>query len=199
MVKVGDTVKLVGRHRGWCDNRNFGRYGIVTGISGNYADVVFEGDDILFKYDNGNIAALEVIHDTPPQKITQNGYEYSLVGPVKPEWLVDGAWVVSRITGKLYKVLQVSNCKFQAVNSDGTNNSGNLTSEEFSSAYRPHTASEWKWGDWALYRGKRVFVIGRVESIGMIAVSAFNIDRDGGDEYDKNYAFIRHSELTPTF
>ena len=136
---------------------------------------------------------------SPPQKITQNGYEYSLVGPVKPEWLVDGAWVVSRITGKLYKVLQVSNCKFQAVNSDGTNNSGNLTSEEFSSAYRPHTASEWKWGDWALYRGKRVFVIGRVESIGMIAVSALNIDRDGEDEYDKNYAFIRHSELTPTF
>lgn len=72
MVKVGDTVKLVEMYRGWCDARNLGRNGIVISVSNNYATVSFEGDDLPFKTDYGNIEALQVISNAPPEKITQN-------------------------------------------------------------------------------------------------------------------------------
>ena len=189
MIKVGDTVRLVERFRGWCDDRNFGRYGIVTGISGNYADVVFEGDDTLYKCDNGNIAALEVIHDTPPQKITQNGYEYELVGPVKPEWLVDGAWVVRKDNGCKHQVVLNKN-GLLVLTMPGTD-ATILPNHHIYDQYRPHTASDWKWGDWAMYAGRKVFVIERGNWKGDIRVSHPDLP-DGVD-------YVPVLQLTPTF
>ena len=189
MVKVGDTVKLVEKYRGWCCARNFGRNGIVASISGNYARVTFEGDDLPYKEDGGNIEALKVVSSTPPQKITKNGYEYSLVGPVKPEWLVDGAWVVRKDNGETHRIEQKSDDCFSATSSHSRVTG--LTAKRVSEEFRPHTASDWKWGDWAMYAGRKVFVIERGNWKGDIRVSHPDLP-DGVD-------YVPVLQLTPTF
>lgn len=197
MVKVGDTVKLVEKYRGWCCARNFGRNGIVTSISGNYARVTFEGDDLPYKEDSGDIEALKVVSSTPPQKIAQNGYEYSLVGPVKPEWLVDGAWVVRKDNGETNQINQQSENMFSATSSHSRVTG--LTSKRVSEEFRPYTVSDWKWGDWAMYDGKRVFVMTGADKDGYIGASYPGIDPLGCDEVSKNYDYFAVSKLTPTF
>lgn len=185
MVKVGDKIRIL---------LDAAEYANVQRGDEFVVSKVFDEECVEVEGKNNWIFSsnsYEVIHATPPQKITKNGYEYSLVGPVKPDWMVDGAWVVSRITGKLYKTKQTGNDRFQAVNADGTNNSGNLTAEEFSAAYRPHTSSDWKWGDWAMYDGKRVFVVLPEHHTGYAMIS--------GEGFPDGLKYVPFHELTPTF
>lgn len=134
-----------------------------------------------------NSDSYEVIHATPPQKITQNGYEYELVGPVKPEWLVDGAWVVDKESGRKYRV----SCD------NGVYTFNNGTREviidfiSLPTRFRPHAASDWKWGDWAMYAGRKVFVIEKGNWKGDIRVSHPDL-HDG-------VACVPVLQLTPTF
>ena len=195
MVKVGDSLIVTGERGHFIP---VGSKVTVVEVDNNYVDRTYcvESESGLRQWVyNDDLRPI-----SPPQKITQNGYEYSLVGPVKPEWLVDGAWVVSRITGTLYKTKQVGNDRFQALKGDGYNNSGNLTAEEFSAAYRPHEPKDWKWGNWAMYDGKRVFVFSGLEDeSSVIAVTFPNIDSSGYGGWDKNHDFIESYKLTPTF
>lgn len=111
--------------------------------------------------------------------------------------MVDGAWVVSRITGKLYKVFEGCNDRFYAVNHSAFNNSGNtgnLTAEEFSATYRPHEPKDWKWGDWAMYDGNRVFVMKGVDRDGEVAISGIGLGITR-----TNWCYTKHDKLTPTF
>lgn len=139
----------------------------------------------------------EVIHTTPPQKITQNGYEYSLVGPVKPEWLVDGAWVVRKNNGETHQIHQQSEDKFSATSS--FSRATGLTAKMVAEEFRHHTASDWKWGDWAMYAEKRVFVVGGVDNTGRVLVSYPDIYPLGKNDSDRNFLFVPHAKLTPTF
>ena len=186
MVKVGDSMIVTGEF-GHCIP--VGSKVIVLEVGNNSLDRTYKvetesGFRQWVSYD-------DLHHIAPPQKITQNGYEYSLVGPVKPKWLVDGAWVVSRITGTLYKTTQVGNDRFQAIKGDGFNNSGNLTAEEFSAAYRPHEPKDWKWGDWAMYDGKRVFVVCPEHHLNYAMIS--------GNGFPNGLKYVSLYNLTPTF
>lgn len=197
MVKVGDTVKLVEKYRGWCDARNFCRNGIVISVGGSYAKVIFEGNDLPFKTDYGNIKALKVVSTTPPQKITKNGYEYSLVGPVKPDWLVDGAWVVRKDNGCKHQVILNDNGRL-VLTMQGTGTTI-LLNHHIYDQYRPHEPKDYKWGDWALYDGKRVFVVGGVDNTGRVLVSYPDIYPLGKNDADRNFLLAPSSKLTPTF
>ncbi len=143
-----------------------------------------------------------VYHDdlkpiSPPQKITQNGYEYELVGPVKPDWLVDGAWVVRKDNGCKHQVVLNKN-GLLVLTMPGTD-ATILLNHHIYDQYRPHTASDWKWGDWAMYAGKRVFVVGGVDNAGRIFVSYPDIYPLGKNDADRNFLFVPSSKLTPTF
>ena len=133
---------------------------------------------------------------SPPQKITQNGYEYELVGPVKPEWLVDGSWVVNVHDGEKRLVEEFAPGVFNLKVND-------LVSiryhEGIRDQYRPHTASDWKWGDWAMYRGKRVFVMTGADAYNCVSVSYPDIYPLGANEANRNFLLVKHDELTPTF
>lgn len=125
---------------------------------------------------------------SPPEKITQNGYEYSLVGPVKPEWLVDGAWVVNTDNGEKRIVKEerpgVFNLCVDGLASiryyDGLRNQ-----------YRPHEPKDWKWGDWAMYDGKRVFV--------MCPEHDNNYAMISGEGFSNGIKYVPLHSLTPTF
>ena len=134
---------------------------------------------------------------SPPEKITQNGYEYSLVGPVKPEWLVDCAWVVREDNGETHQIHQQSDNCFSATSS--FSRTTGLTAKMVSEEFRPHTASDWKWGDWAVYNGKRVFVVGGVDNTGRVLVSYPDIYPLGEDDADRNFLYVPTPKLTPTF
>ena len=137
----------------------------------------------------------EVIHTHPPQKIQQDGYEYELVGPVKPDWLVDGAWVVDVAGGQKLKVVKSGECYDLRVNE--------LVSIRYHDGlktyYRPHTPEDFKWGDWAMYEGKRVFVMTGVDGYGQISVSHPDIYPLGCDQAQKNFLYVPSVSLTPTF
>ena len=185
MVKVGDKIRILFDGADHANVKRGDEFVVCEVFGDGGAQVSGEYKWIFYP------SCYEVIHATPPQKITQNGYEYSLVGPVKPEWLVDGAWVVSRITGTLYKTTQVGNDRFQAIKGDGFNNSGNLTAEEFSAAYRPHEPKDWKWGDWAMYDGKRVFVVCPELDLNHAMIS--------GEGFTDGLKYVPLHNLTPTF
>ena len=79
MVKVGDKIRILfdgADHARVMRGDEF----VVCRVLGD-EDVQVDGE-YKWRFNNGSY---EVIHATPPEKITQNGYEYSLVGPVKPE------------------------------------------------------------------------------------------------------------------
>lgn len=190
MVKIGDRL-------------------IVTGtmghliLMGSKVTVLEIGDNTsagLYKVADEDGFEQWVCHDdlkpiSPPQKITQNGYEYELVGPAKPDWLVDGAWVVDKKTGHKYRV----SCD------NGVYTFNNGTREviidfiSLPTRFRPHAVTDWKWGDWAMYDGKRVFVIGGVDNAGRVFVSYPDIYPLGRNDADRNFLFIPSSKLTPTF
>lgn len=181
MVKVGDRVKVSGEFGG--DSRNgLGVIKIVYSLT-VYGVLLDSGRYVVAR--DGNIFSIT----TPPQKITQNGYEYSLVGPVKPEWLVDGAWVVRKDNGCKHQVVLNKN-GFLVLTMPGTN-ATILPTHHIYDQYRSHEPKDWKWGDWAIYAGRKVFVIGKGNWMGDIRVSHPDL-LDG-------VAYVSVLSLTPTF
>lgn len=134
---------------------------------------------------------------TPPQKIQKNGYEYSLVGPVKPEWLVDGAWVVNAVTEHSYQIIEGEPGLYRLKRNGKT--PFDVSLDRILNNYRPHTASDWKWGDWAMYMGKRVFVMSSLTHDNLVGVSFPNIDGKDLTDPSEQWDFAGVSELTPTF
>ena len=120
----------------------------------------------------------------PPEKITQNGYEYSRVGLVKPEWLVDGAWVVSKDDSAVVQIY-VDDRSIGAYNANGTYHS-TIEVSKADTYLRPFTNADWKWGMWAEYKGQKVFVNDRIDN-GVTVSKPSN-----------PYFFIPFSEITPT-
>lgn len=183
MVKVGDKIRIL------FDGADHAR--------------VMRGDEFVVceVFDDGCVrvdgeynwafypCSYEVIHATPPQKITQNGYEYSLVGPVKPEWLVDGAWVVRKDNGCKHQVVLNKN-GLLVLTIPGTDTTI-LPTHHIYDQYRPHEPKDWKWGDWAMYDGKRVFVVCPEHHLNNAMVS--------GEDFPNGLKYVPLPSLTPTF
>lgn len=157
MFKVGDRVKVSGEWGG--DSRN--GIGVIEDVGGLNVHGV--------RLDNGRYIAAEVGNifsiTTPPSKITQNGYEYSLVGPVKPGWLVDGAWVVRKESGEIGQVRTGirGETVFSPLSKAFRDNVSNILVVEH---YRPFTNSDWKWACGLSIAERRfLFVVGNCLSI----------------------------------
>ena len=183
MVKVGDEIRIL-RDRASSANVKKGDVFTVTEIL-SCGDIRVMGNRI-WRFGPEDF---EIISKTPPEKITQNGYEYLLVGPVKPEWLVDGAWVVGKIYGVLYQVIEGESNNFSF-----RDNHGRLKAKKISTIvnyYRPHEPKDWKWGDWAMYEGKRVFVVCPEHHLDHAMVS--------GEGFSNGIKYVPLHSLTPTF
>ena len=184
MVKVGDSMIVTGEF-GHCIP--VGSKVIVLEVGNNSLDRTYKvetesGFRQWVSYD-------DLHHIAPPQKITQNGYEYSLVGSVKPEWLVDGAWVVGKIYGVLYQVIEGENNNFSF-----RDNHSRLEAKKISTIvnyYRPHEPKDWKWGDWAMYDGKRVFVVCPELDLNHAMIS--------GEGFPDGLKYVSLDDLTPAF
>lgn len=183
MVKVGDTVVSVSDET--IDIKIGNKY-VVTGVAGFTIQFLDDGNSPITR----NIRDYRTVKTSqPPQKIQQDGYEYELVGPVKPDWLVDGAWVVRKGNGETHQINQVSSDCFSAT-SESSRVTG-LTAQRIADEFRPHTPEDFKWGDWAMYDGKRVFVMGKIKGNGLILVSY--------KDFDFGFIYVHPSSLTPTF
>ncbi|QHJ84054.1 MAG: hypothetical protein [Caudoviricetes sp.] len=188
--KVGDIVENVRD----CE------MGICTGNKYKVTSTLLDGR-ICFLDDDGDHRTRRgdfyKLHsrasETPPATITHEGYTYTRGERVCPEWLKGGAWVISRRTGILYKVTHAGNDRFCAANSDGSYNCGQISASEFIRAYRPHEPSDYKWGDWAMYEGKKVFVMNEIDVTRHIPISGVGIGITGA-----NYKFVTANQLTPT-
>ena len=181
MVKVGDKIRILFDGADHAHVQRGDEF-VVSGVfDEGYVEVEGEYNWVFSSY------VYEVIPAEPPQKITKNGYEYSLVGPVKPDWLVDGAWVVDKETGRKYLV--------SGDNGVYTFNNGKkeiiIDFISLPTRFRPHAASDWKWGDWAMYAGRKVFVTEKGNWMGDIRVSHPDLP-DG-------LACVPVLQLTPTF
>lgn len=189
MVKVGDRVRVVGYNGLYKGYDSHGTTGIVTRIHYN-GNIDMRTDKGFIRC--GHMEDFSIIPPELPEKITQNGYEYSLVGPVKPEWLVDGAWVVRKDNGETHQINQKSENSFSATSS--LSRVTGLTVKRVAEEFRPHDPKDWKWGDWAMYDGKRVFVMKGIDRDGDVAISGVGIGCTG-----TNYCFTKPDKLTPTF
>ena len=191
--KVGDRVRKVG-----CEYlRSFliGEELVVVGFS--IIDNVWVArkmeDYDCGLYDSAYDSDLELIYSYPAETITQNGYEYRLVDPVVPEWVKDGAWVVRKDNGETHQINQKSENSFSATSS--LSRVTGLTAKRVAEEYRPFTKEDWKWGMWAMYEGKRVFVMNGVDPIGCVEISGKPITYTTLSGWNMVY----NSELTPTF
>jgi len=190
MVNVGDKIRILLDGADYANVQRGDEFVVSEVCDDEYVRVAGKYHWIF------SSCSYEVIHATPPQKITQNGYEYELAGPVKPKWLVDRAWVVNVNDGSKRLVEEVEHGVFNLKVNE-------LVSiryhEGIRCQYRPHTESDWKWGDWAMYDGKRVFVMTKVDSKGCVAVSYPDIFPLGCNETNRSFLIVSSSELTPTF
>ena len=181
MVKIGDKIRILFDEADHANVQRGDEFVVSEVFDEEYVEVEGEYNWVFSSY------VYEVIPAEPPQKITQNGYEYELVGPVKPDWLVDGAWVVDKETGRKYRI------SFD----NGVYTFNNGTREviidfiSLPTRFRPHTATDWKWGDWAMYAGRKVFVIEKGNWMGDIRVSHPDLP-DG-------VVYVPVLQLTPTF
>ena len=126
----------------------------------------------------------------PPTTITHEGYTYTRGERVLPDWVKDGAWVVNVVSGDLRQVEEFSPGKFGLV----TGTTVSIRYEDhLRDQYRPHEPSDYKWGDWAMYDGKRVFVMCGPDQDNHIAISG-----TGMNNSLSNWKFVKPSELTPT-
>ena len=66
-----------------------------------------------------------------------------------------------------------------------------ITAKRVAEEFRPHTASDWKWGDWAMYDGKRVFVVCPEHHLNHAMVS--------GNGFPDGLKYVPLCWLTPTF
>ena len=191
--KVGDRVKLV---------KVGGSVPISFGYKvGDIASIVDPRDasSIVIKMDYGPeeertlfVCSHEIepaIRLTTPETIQHEGYNYTRGEPVVPEWVKDGAWVVTTKDGEL-----IPDVLYQLVEQeDGfytKGRSGYLgkITAVFINSFRPHEPSDYKWGDWAMYGGEKVFVMRR-EKEGYISVSH--------PDFNKGHGIVQVSELTP--
>ena len=191
MVKVGDKIRILIDGADYASVMRGDEF-VVSEVFGEEAIEVAGENNWIF-----SSCSYEVIHTTPPKKITKNGYEYSLVGPVKPDWLVDGVWVVRKDNGEMHQINKQSENMFSATSS--LSRVTGLTAKRVSEEFRPHEPSDWKWGDWALYDGKRVFVMSSLTHDNLVGVSFPNIDGKDLTDPSEQWDFAEVSELTPTF
>ena len=199
--KVGDRVIVVGNEAEFGSSKEERNgVGVITDLpdrEGYYGVTLDTGYYVAAKPENIHYYVEVTLKSTPPKKITHNGYEYELVGPVKPVWLVDGAWVVRKDNGCKHRVVLNDN-GLLVLTMQGTG-ATILLNHHIYDQYRPHEPKDGKWGDWALYEGKRVFVIGGVDNTGRVLVSYPDIYPLGKNDADRNFLLVPSSKLTPTF
>ena len=123
-----------------------------------------------------------------PKELTHEGWIYKKDRPVVAEWIKDGVWCVDKHSGEKYQIIGGDPASYRLKRSAGMID---RSPEWISVDCRPHESSDWKWGDWAMYDGKRVFVVGKVGWEGDIYVS-HPIFCDG-------YGCLPVSTITPTF
>ena len=181
--KVGDRVRKVASSHLWSFNK--GEELTVTGFSSLGNVWVSDGKESDTAYDS-DLELTSRAPETPPATITHEGYTYNRGERVRPEWLKDGAWVVNVGTGDLRQVKEVSPGVFDLT-------TGTIISirygDHIRDQYRPHEPSDYKWGDWAMYDGEKVFVMGRKDGEYIFVSHA---DFIGG------HAYVGVSSLTPT-
>lgn len=184
--KVGDVVENVSD--GALDI-NVGERYTITGVYGSLIDFNDSAGHGRTRTSNGY-----KLHsrpsESPPATITHEGYTYTRGERVRPEWLKDGAWVVNVGTGVLRQVKEVSPGVFDLT-------TGTIISirygDHIRDQYRPYKPSDYKWGDWAMYEGKKVFVMNEIDVTGHIPISGVGIGITCA-----NYKFVTANQLTPT-
>lgn len=183
--KVGDVVENISD--GALDI-NVGERYTITGVDGSLIDFNDSAGHGRTRTSNGY-----KLHsrpsESPPATITHEGYTYTRGERVRPDWLKDGAWVVNVGTGDLRQVKEVSPGVFDLT-------TGTIISirygDHIRDQYRPHEPSDYKWGDWAMYDGKKVFVMCGPDQDNHIAISG-----TGMNNSLSNWKFVKPSELTP--
>ena len=158
-----------------------------------------KGGGVYFTDSNGIVRArpegdYKLIHrpeQTPPATITHEGYTYNRGERVVPEWVKDGTWVVCFINNELAKISIKGDEIFLELKGG---EKGRIPNEDLIASFRPHTPEDYKWGDWAMYEGKKVFVMTSPDGHGLIAVSGIGLNT-----ILSNWNFVRQHELTPTF
>ena len=193
MVKVGDRVIVFGNEAKFGSSKEERNgVGVISDLPDRevyYGVTLDTGYYVAAKPENIHYNVEVTIYTTPPEKITQNGYEYSLVGPVKPEWLVDGAWVVRKDNGETHQINQKSENSFSATSS--LSRVTGLTAKRVAEEFRPHEPNDWKWGDWAMYDGKRVFVVCPELDLNHAMIS--------GEGFPDGLKYVSLDDLTPAF
>ena len=190
--KVGDWVRKVASGHLW--EFKVGDELTVTGFSSLGNAWVSNGEDT----DTAHDSDLELISrpsETPPTTIEHEGYTYTRGERVLPDWLKDGAWVVNVGTGDLRQVHEVSPGVFNLAT--GTAISIRY-GEHIRDQYRPHEPSDYKWGDWAMYEGKKIFVMAKIKPDGRLAASYPNMDGRCEHTGTSQWGYIHTSQLTPT-
>ena len=189
--KVGDVIRNNGN-----PHYEYGAIGKVIGLTGRGWVRV----DLKSKsgYGERNYWAfqdwMELISrpsETPPATITHEGYTYNRGERVRPEWLKDGAWVVRKDNGCKHQVVLNKN-GLLVLTVPGTD-ATILPNRHIYDQYRTHEPKDWKWGDWAMYEGNKVFVMCEPDQDNHIAISG-----TGMNNSLSNWKFVKPSSLTPT-
>lgn len=187
--KVGDVIESVSD---FCpmSGLSSGDVRIVTDCKNG--SVYFNDSDGIQRYRPQ--IGYKLIHrpeQTPPATITHEGYTYNRGERVVPEWVKDGAWAIYLVNNDLTKISVKGDQIWTTLNGGKTHLwAGNSMMEHF----RPHTPEDYKWGDWAMYEGKKVFVMSYLGSDG-VEISRPNIYKKALD----GWTIVQPSDLTPTF
>ena len=189
--KAGDKIESVSDEDAGI---HIGGVYVVTGI----------GDRIVYFNDNGKYrrsrkASGYKLHtpEAPPATITHEGYTYTRGERIPPDWVKDGAWVVSRASGTIVEIVSASD-NFVRARAIGADMQMRYEAAEFAGYFRPFTAKDWRWGMWADYDGKRVFVMTSANEHNCISVSYPDIYPLGANEANRNFLLVSYNELTPT-
>ncbi len=188
--KVGDVIRNNGN-----PHYEYGAIGKVIGLT----DLGWVRVDLKSKsgYGERNYWAfqdwMELISrapENPPATITHEGYTYNRGERVRPEWLKDGAWVVCLVNNELCQLHMHKEDIFLTIKNGGK---GRLPNIDLTTKFRPHEPSDYKWGDWAMYGGEKVFVMCGPDQDNHIAISG-----TGMNNSLSNWKFVKPSDLTPT-
>lgn len=193
--KVGDVIRNI-------DNPHYeiGAIGKVIGVNDdgyvkvNLKSKTIYGERNYWAY-QGWMELISSPSETPPATITHEGYTYTRGDRVLPDWLKDGAWVVNVGTGDLRQVKEVSPGVFDLATGAAISV---RYGDHIRDQYRPHKPSDYKWGDWAMYEGKKVFVMAKITPDGRLAVSYPNMDGNCEHTGTSQWDYIHTSKLTPT-
>ena len=186
--KVGDVIESVSD---FCPTSGLssGDVRIVTDCKNG--SVYFNDSDGIQRYrPQRDYKLIHRPEQTPPATITHEGYTYNRGERVVPEWVKDGAWVVRASDGQKFEILEGEPGNFALNGFRALPNSVSIT--YLVKNYRPHTPEDYKWGDWAMYEGKKVFVMRRHEYNRDVAISGEGLSH-------VNWRYVPLSSLTPTF